>query len=149
MYYLIYASQSKPDWTEQELKNLLTISRENNNRLKISGMLVFLSGRFIQFLEGPEKNVKDLFLKIVEDERHSKIIVLLEGTLQQRLFSGWSMGFKSINEEELEAITGFRKLDDILNEHDVTNDSHPALIFLKLFYDKNYQDFTSLSSPNI
>jgi hypothetical protein len=98
-----------------------------------------MKDRFIQLLEGPEKDVKECFLTITQDERHSKIVILLEGTLEKRIFEDWHMGFESLNEEQLHRHTGFRNLENLFDSQKVTNESHPALIFLKLFYDKNRQ----------
>lgn len=141
MYYLIYASQSKKGWTENEIRALLETSVKNNKKLGITGILIFLKDRFIQLLEGEKQNVHYMYDKIKQDPRHEKIIVLLEGYLDSRIFKEWSMGFKALNEEEFERLSGYKKLEDLFAEKPVTNESHPALIFLKLFYEKNYRDF--------
>ena len=145
MYYLIYASQSKKGWDESEIRALLEKSVQNNKNFGITGLLIFLKDRFIQLLEGERKNVYFIYDKIKQDPRHEKLIVLLEGVTEERIFKEWSMGFKAMDQKEFEKLSGYTKLEDLFEETPITNKSHPALIFLKLFYEKNYRDFEQIS----
>jgi hypothetical protein len=114
----------------------------NNKQKEISGMLVYLGDRFIQLLEGKEEDVQQTFSRIKYDPRHRDLTLLLEGNHEERIFKTWSMGFKSIDYGEFEKLTGFSDPTDFFSDDNINNHSHPALIFLKLFYDKNYRDFT-------
>lgn len=143
MYYLIYTSQSRYDWDETSLRQLLEQSSQTNKTLDITGMLVFLKERFIQLLEGPAGEVKQVFEKIVNDPRHEKVNVILEGSNKERLFEGWYMGFKVLDEEELSRLSGFKRLEDIFQSDQINDASHPALIFLKIFYERNIRDFVT------
>ena len=140
MFYLIYTSQSKNPWTEDSLRELLITSAHNNRQLDITGMLVFMKDRFIQVLEGSKLVVENLYQKIAKDPRHEKVTVLLEGNSSERIFKNWAMGFKLLKDEELENLTGYRDLSSFFKNDSITDESHPALIFLKLFYDRNLQD---------
>jgi hypothetical protein len=144
MYYLIYTSHSKYQWSNESLKDLLIQSVENNRSLGITGMLVFLRERFIQLLEGEEEKVKQLFKKIISDSRHERVDLILEGNTKERIFKDWSMGFKLIDDQEFTDLTGYESLNQFFSKAKISNHSHPALIFLKLFYDKNYRDFVSI-----
>lgn len=146
LYHLIYISKTRLDWSQQQLIQLLNTSWSNNKKKNISGMLVYLGDRFVQLLEGEKEDVLNTFQNIQLDPRHKEISVLLEGTSENRIFSNWSMGFKSVDYEEFENITGFRDPAAYFSDDNINNHSHPAVIFLKLFYDKNYRDFTDLTT---
>jgi hypothetical protein len=54
--------------------------------------LVFGSGFFFQWLEGPEDNVTSLFKIISADPRHSNVVLLTkEDEFRERLFPNWDM----------------------------------------------------------
>lgn len=140
-YYLIYTSRTRWDWTQKELLGLLSQSWTNNKKNGISGMLVYIQNRFIQLIEGEKEHVKATIQKIKQDPRHNDLTILLEGQSESRLFKNWSMGFKHLNEGEFNSLSGFSDPTEFFTDDNINNHSHPALIFLKLFYDKNYRDF--------
>ncbi len=61
--------------------------------MKVSGMLVYHGGSFLQVLEGAEENVATVFESIERDPRHDRTKVLLRQTIERREFGEWSMGF--------------------------------------------------------
>jgi hypothetical protein len=69
------------------------------------------------------------------------MVILLQGTSSQRIFSKWSMGFKALDHHQFRELSGFSHFEDFFTENPVTDESHPALIFLKHFYKKNLVDF--------
>lgn len=144
MYHLIYVSYATHPFTEDDLKALLISARRRNHQRTITGMLIHLNDRFIQVLEGEEEEVKKIMSTIEIDPRHKKISILLEGRTEERVFQNWTMGFKRLGEDEFKSISGFTNLDHFFSKENVTNDSSPLLIFLKLFYRKNMNDYTEL-----
>ena len=76
-YYLIYASYSQKQWSEEDLTNLLRRARAYNGAKEITGMLLFFNNRFLQLLEGSKQNVLPLLEKIKNDERHDDLLVLI------------------------------------------------------------------------
>ncbi|RYY06510.1 MAG: BLUF domain-containing protein [Sphingobacteriaceae bacterium] len=111
MYFLIYSSYARIEFNQADLKVLLIQSREKNKQSGVSGMLLFLNGKFIQFLEGEEKEIKSLYAKISQDKRHTSVVLLKEGTTDQRLFTNWSMAFSSVTPEELANEEGLEKIN--------------------------------------
>lgn len=107
-------------------------------------MLVLLQDKFIQLLEGDRDDVLSTFAKICDDPRHNHIQILIEGSSDQRIFNDWSMGFKQLSHDELTDFSGFTDPSTFFSDDSINNNSHPALIFLKLFYDKNYRDFSGI-----
>ena len=102
MYFLVYASSATKPFNEQELIELLNVSRRNNEKAEITGMLLYRDGNFMQYLEGPKENVLTSMTRISNDSRHHGIITLLQKETPIREFSDWAMGFKSLNAETLE-----------------------------------------------
>lgn len=48
MYQLVYLSSAVELFREEELKDLLATSRLNNEKLHVTGMLLYHEGNFIQ-----------------------------------------------------------------------------------------------------
>ncbi len=109
IHQLVYISAAKHEFSEEELQDLLVKARDNNQKLGISGMLLFHQGSFIQALEGPKKDVESLYEKIGEDQRHTETKVLFRGDLDERDFDGWSMGFYRSNQSSQENLEGFHR----------------------------------------
>tara|TARA_B100000674_G_scaffold157955_1_gene126108 strand:- start:1036 stop:1218 length:183 start_codon:yes stop_codon:yes gene_type:complete len=52
-------------------------------------------------LEGYHEQVEPLFARIKIDHRHEPIVLLVEGSAEERSFPGWWMGFKKLAEPNL------------------------------------------------
>jgi hypothetical protein len=90
---IIYVSTATPPFTRAQLVGLLAQARANNHARRISGLLVYDEGFFLQVLEGPEADVDALFAHVERDPRHCNIRLLLRQTLTQKEYHDWSMGF--------------------------------------------------------
>ena len=86
IYYHVYVSSAVDLMSSDELLKLLTVSRNNNSQIGITGMLLHKDGNFIQAIEGPEDQVRKLLEKIRKDSRHRGVITLVEGYTDQRQF---------------------------------------------------------------
>ena len=92
-HQLIYISHPTIESVEEALLDILKKAQSENYKLRISGLMVYHRGKFMQLLEGDEINVKNLFAKIQRDARHTDVKVLLEMDNPKRCFSTWAMGF--------------------------------------------------------
>jgi hypothetical protein len=92
LYQLIYASRARQPMSDSELTELLDVSRRNNTRDGVTGMLLYDAGAFIQVLEGEQEAVERLWLRIVKDRRHDGIVVIDRGPIDRRGFAQWPMG---------------------------------------------------------
>ena len=144
MYYILYVSQAKKPMNEQELADLLEVSRRNNIRDEITGLLIYKQWReddranFLQLLEGPREAVEAAYAKITKDSRHHTIIGLEKGEIEARNFSEWAMGFKNLETEDLRKFPGFREVDeDSFNPDDFAEQIKPALESMMLFYEND------------
>ena len=109
-YAILYRSLVSRPLGELELRALGVRASQRNARSGISSLLVHgqhehtaALGAFVQWLEGPEREVRDLFASISEDVRHHGIEVIAEGPadeLTERpapLLSGWDLDVCSIS----------------------------------------------------
>jgi uncharacterized Fe-S cluster-containing MiaB family protein len=74
------------------LDQIIATAKHHNPRFGITGLLVYGSGIFFQWLEGPKDNVTSLLKIISADPRHSNVVVLTqEDEIRERLFPNWDM----------------------------------------------------------
>lgn len=146
MYHLVYVSHAVRPFLEKDLVDLLNESRLKNKANHITGMLVYLKEKFIQVLEGDYEIVNQIYGGIKVDSRHHKVRLMLEGNTEDRLFKNWSMGFKKLDRQSFEHLSGFRDLEDFFTTQHVTNESPAVMIFLTLFYKKNMTDYPESAS---
>jgi hypothetical protein len=108
MKRLIYSSRAVFDFTQDELVELLSISRTNNRQGEISGMLLYCGQSFLQMLEGQDDAVDTTFARIESDDRHSDVRLLMNAQVSERTFPDWSMGFEQLDDEDLaEQLEGY------------------------------------------
>jgi hypothetical protein len=100
LYSICYVSTSKKDLNSIELRQLFEFCAAKNITKNISGILLHNSGNFLQYFEGDERKIKELFyLKIKKDSRHKNIITLFEKEIHDPYFTGYKAGFTSVIEE--------------------------------------------------
>lgn len=107
MLEIVYASAQSRPFSEGELTEILSKARRNNQRLGVSGLLLFHRGSFLQVLEGEEKVVEALFEKIARDPRHRRLMVIKRSIVTERAFGDWSMGFVEVGLATAKKLDGF------------------------------------------
>ena len=138
LYFILYSSHSKKQFTIQELSGLWKKFVKNNISLGVTGILIHLNDRFIQLLEGEKTIVEELYEKIVKDERHNDVTQLLKGTLKKRNYENCLMGYHNyVDNNSISLGAGSHILNQIDNKV-ISQSDHPALHFLKMFYLKHY-----------
>jgi len=116
--------------TDPELLEIINVSRNNNGKKDITGILLYSEGMFIQFLEGPAYELNEVYNAIVNDTRHKNIIKLVEEDIIYRSFPNRAMDFRSINTHELETLASYFDPNKKVFEND---DQYPGLAILKTF----------------
>ncbi len=94
MLRLVYVSTANPTLSDDDLLNILRVSRVNNARDGVTGLLLYKDGNIIQAIEGPAEKIEDLLDRLARDTRHRDIQVLSREQVEERLFPNWSMGFR-------------------------------------------------------
>lgn len=126
LYELIYTSIASREMNNEDLNNILTVSRDKNKRLGITGILLYQNRTFIQLLEGEKEEVCDLYKTIQEDDRHMRVTTFWESEIELRNFAQWSMAFA--------------KLIDI-------KDFDPEVV--SMFLDKGFTNELLSNNPNV
>ncbi|MDQ2756962.1 MAG: BLUF domain-containing protein [Actinomycetota bacterium] len=124
MKRIIYCSQSTFDVSPDELVALLELSRRNNERDGLSGMLLYSSQSFLQVLEGEEAALASTYDRILGDDRHQNLRMLMNAEVAAPMFPDWTMGFEHVDDEELaESLDGFTAatLYPLVNPDLITN----------------------------
>lgn len=121
--------------SDDALMDLLHQSRRNNERNRITGMLLYKGGHFIQVIEGDEAPVTELMKIIETDIRHKNVDILRSEYIQSRDFPNWTMGFQNLDTEDYSKIPGFTKLleNDFKPEYfaEHTTEAHALLLAFK------------------
>ena len=92
IHHIVYCSKAVHHMDKEALEKIITTARHHNPRIGVTGLLVFGSGIFFQWLEGPKDNLTSLFEMISADPRHSNVVLLTkEDEFRERLFPNWDM----------------------------------------------------------
>lgn len=87
---LIYRSQPF-GFDKSVLAGILSAARRNNPRLGITGALICRHDVYLQLIEGPAEAIDALYARIVADDRHTNVELLLTEDVDARLFPAWAM----------------------------------------------------------
>jgi hypothetical protein len=113
---------------KEALEKIIATAKHHNPRFGITGLLVFGSGIFFQWLEGPRDNVTSLFKMISADSRHSDVVLITkEDEFRERLFPNWDM--ELVAAEDISAV-----LEDAINE---SSDSKQKNTLIQMLQDLN------------
>lgn len=108
MYQLAYLSFATSEFdsgsVESGIDSILHTARAFNKENNITGMLLYKGGIFLQILEGDQAVIEKLYEKIGTDGRHRKLKLLISQNAKERMFLDWTMGYKLINEADLNLI---------------------------------------------
>ena len=91
IYHLVYRSFATKEFSEEGYHKLLESSRKRNEESNITGLLLFRNGVFLQLLEGPESAVKNVYSMICKENRHERVVTLVETASDARIYEKWAM----------------------------------------------------------
>ncbi len=112
LYNVIYCSRAADGVDAKEVDRIIETSQRENVARGITGLLVFGSGIFFQWLEGPPTSVIELMALIRSDDRHHSVVMLNPGeAVDDRMFGEWAM--ELVSAEDIRTV-----LLDALDETD-------------------------------
>ncbi len=114
LYNVVYCSRSAAGMDEATVARIVSVAQRRNPAYGITGLLMFGSGIFFQFLEGPRDHVIQLMANITSDTRHDTVVALSQSEeVRERLFPSWAM--ERVTVEDIRAV-----LEDALSssEHE-------------------------------
>jgi hypothetical protein len=119
---IIYTSTISNEITPNEIEKILSNAQINNSKNDITGMLCFSRNKFLQCLEGGRVSVNETYHKILNDTRHSNIVLLNYEEISQRVFSDWSMAY--VPESSLSAPINLKySKSNIFNPYEMSGES--------------------------
>ena len=88
----VYCSRAADGIDADEVSRLVAFSQKRNVARGITGVLVFGSGVFFQWIEGPPAEVRTLIANLHGDTRHHDIVTLDRSVeVRERLYPHWEM----------------------------------------------------------
>ena len=132
-YYTIYTSTPYDQVTLKTLREITEASRRNNPENDITGILLSIENKYLQFLEGPEDKVNELFERIQKDPRHRNVTKWVSGFSHERVFGDWSMGSWMLTNDELKNLPALSDLKNFLE--DPINNHLPSKKFIVMMND--------------
>lgn len=112
LYELLYSSFSEREMDADALMSLLESARTKNERLNVTGLLLYCNREYMQLIEGEEEVIRSLWKSIQSDSRHYSTRVMYEGPIEKRGFAGWSMGFRNLSNVNMKALPGYSSFLD-------------------------------------
>jgi hypothetical protein len=92
LYHVVYCSRASQGVGDADVARIVATARQHNAIHGITGLLVFGSGIFFQWLEGPRVSVQRLMTLLRADPRHRDVVSLVESEeVRDRLFPDWDM----------------------------------------------------------
>ena len=92
LYTFVYCSRAADSVDDVEVNRLIELAQRYNLTSGITGVLVFGSGVFFQWIEGPAAEVRKLMARLHGDPRHYDIVSLDQSEeKRERLYPDWQM----------------------------------------------------------
>lgn len=91
---IVYASRAVRHLDRQDLHHLVTASRTRNDALGITGHLLFIDDRFMQYIEGRPTHLELVYFLIRRDPKHEGLIELMREPIAERVYSDWTLAFE-------------------------------------------------------
>ena len=95
---ILYVSKAARRVSEADLVQILEVSRRRNTAGHISGVLLYASGSFMQYLEGPAEPLLQVYSSIKAHPLHYGLVDLLREPIDRRAFAEWSMACHAVGE---------------------------------------------------
>lgn len=96
---IVYISRARfqpapaEDGLDPSVARILSVSRRNNNRDGLVGMLHYGDGHFFQCVEGERSKIAALYRRLRRDERHQDLKLLIQEPVRKVSFPDWSMKY--------------------------------------------------------
>lgn len=92
---ILYVSRSTlPIEGDSEAVNeIVNVAVARNERLRVTGALLYTHLHFAQVLEGPLGAIRELMSSILRDDRHTDVTVILQNGISARKFKSWAMAY--------------------------------------------------------
>lgn len=113
---ICYKSHPKNQRSILENMVLLDDTKKRNDAMNIVGLLVLHENTFLQIIEGEATRVDALFSRIIKDNRHKDITVILNEPIKDFTFSTFEVDYSV-----LQNIESLYALQEYVNHLEVNN----------------------------
>ncbi len=136
LFRLVYTSARMKNCTDQDIDQILEVSRRNNAKINVTGILIHTKDRFLQVLEGDKEVIMSLYHKIDKDSRHGGSNMRFCEPVNERYFANWEMAGRKMD-KSVEFNTSIddnqRKLYDSMMDGDLSSYKDAGMRVLKTF----------------
>lgn len=114
-----FATSTAANGVEPTVARILSVSRSNNRKNGLVGMLYYGDGCFFQCLEGETSKVQALYKTLLKDSRHTDLKILASEQIKRLSFPDWSMKYVPIDQhmQKLLVEHGFDHFDPYRFDH--------------------------------
>jgi hypothetical protein len=98
---IVYLSTATKPMSAAEIETLLDSARNFNATTNVTGVLMYLDGSFVQYIEGTESGLHKVCERIFNSHKHKNIMKIMEKSIASRIFPDWLMGSTTITNSEL------------------------------------------------
>lgn len=128
MHSLIYRSVANDSFLLPEIYSMLSKAKDHNAEHGITGCLLYHNSHFLQLLEGDEKELDQLYGKIINDKRHHDVELIQKEKYPKALFSDWSMAFYDYGLGASAPYIKMERVDAIFKEEQVLAQKNRAAL---------------------
>jgi len=113
----VYCSRAAEGVGDAEVDRIIELSQRRNVARDITGVLVFGSGVFFQWIEGPPAQIERLIASLHGDPRHYDIVTLDRSVeTRARLYPNWEM--ERVGADDIRAVLQ-EALESTKNENNI------------------------------
>lgn len=98
MYRLVYVSTAEDGIGQSEIGDILDVSESNNHERMITGFLAHNGRHFMQALEGDREEVREIYDRIIKDQRHFGVVQIIGENIRERAFPDWAMNYFRVDD---------------------------------------------------
>ncbi|UAJ09742.1 BLUF domain-containing protein [Glacieibacterium megasporae] len=103
LYTFVYCSRAAEGIDDVAVDRIVEAAQRSNLARGITGVLVFGSGVFFQWIEGPAAHVQNLIASLRGDPRHYDVVSLdWSEERRERLYPNWEM--EQVKAEDIRAV---------------------------------------------
>lgn len=119
MHLIVYTSEltERPENIDKILTDIVTVSKINNQRRAITGLLFYHNERFLQFIEGEKHELESLMLTLAKDPRHKNIERIIDEYIPVRGFTNWSMESLNLSNNEVISLSQLNSIRDVYKKN--------------------------------
>jgi hypothetical protein len=139
---IAYLSRTNKDFSQSDISTLLVSARNNNAAHNVTGVLLYNTGFFFQYIEGCEDAITTIYERIQQARSHQILLEVFNDTVDELHFSSWHMGFCFAPEGFIQELSQNNWLD-ILPEIEQKKEKTPGLEMLFTFWNNMSRNLKS------